>query len=356
MNRVLLAVFLLAAANLPARGQESSARLDLALEPDQARAVLAILTARAAGQAVPDSLWERLHAAEGYRRAMERERGMNELFGVDRGIDDHSFREWALSDAALEDLAGRQDALAAWETVDLEGAGARALAYLPSRARLKGTIYPLVRQQQNSFIWEAGTDDPAIFMYVEPGRGADELEHILAHELHHIGGAGACPDAPSPVTPEGAEARRWLTGFGEGIAVLAAAGGPDGDTHPHDPQDARDAWAARLDSLHQDMAELEEFFTAILDGRLTGDDAGRRGMTFLSRPGSPQAAFYTVGWHMAATIERERGRESVIAAVCDPVRLLLDYQNVALDAQDGLPTWSPGFIQRIGVALDGPEP
>lgn len=356
MNRILLAILLLSATALPATGQQPPARLDLSLEPDQARATLAILTARAAGRTVPDSLWDRLHRAEGYRRAMERERGMNELFGVDRGIDDHSFREWALSDAALEELPGRQDALAAWELVDLERAGARALAYLPSRARLNGTIYPLVRKQQNSFIWEAGTDHPAIFMYVEPGRGAEELEHILAHELHHIGGAGACPDAPRPVTPEGAEARRWLTGFGEGIAVLAAAGGPDGDTHPHDPQDVRDAWAARLDSLDHDMAELEEFFTAILDGRLTGDDTGRRGMTFLSRPGSPQAAFYTVGWHMAATIERERGRATVIAAVCDPVRLLLDYQDVALDAPEGRPTWSPAFIERIGAALEGAQP
>jgi hypothetical protein len=360
MHRRLTALGLLTglftAAALPASAQGPPSRLDLSLEPDQARAILAILTVRAAGDRVPDSLWTRVHEAEGYRRVMERERGINEMFGVDRGIDDPSFRAWALSDAALEELEGRQRALAAWEAVDLESAGARALAYLPARARLRGTIYPIVREQQNSFIWDAGTENPAIFMYVEPGKGAAELEHTLAHELHHIGLAMACPAPTAPATPEAAEARRWLGGLGEGLAVLAAAGGPDGATHPHDPPELRDAWAARLDSLEHDIAELEDFVTAILDGRLSGDDAGRRGMTFLNRPGSPQAAFYTVGWHMAATLERERGRGAVVAAVCDPARLVLEYQEIATHGRGELPAWSAGFIERIRPLAAAEEP
>lgn len=86
MYRMLTAFVFLAAVALPARAQAWPSPLDLSPEPDQARAVIAVLTARADGDTVPDSLWARLHAAEGYRRAMERERGMNELFGLDRGI------------------------------------------------------------------------------------------------------------------------------------------------------------------------------------------------------------------------------------------------------------------------------
>ncbi|MFO8173926.1 MAG: DUF5700 domain-containing putative Zn-dependent protease [Longimicrobiales bacterium] len=369
MYRMLTVFAFLAAVALPAGAQARPSPLDLSLEPDQARAVMAVLTARADGDTVPDSLWARLHAAEGYRRAMERERGMNELFGLDRGINDASFREWVLSEPSLDQLEAQRVALAAWEAVDLEWAGARALAYLPPGARLKATIYPIIREQQNSFVWEDGTGDPAIFMYVHPGKAAADLQHTLAHELHHIGLSGVCTEAGTPTTPELAQAKRWLSGFGEGIAVLAAAGGPDSPTHPHDPPEILDPWVARLDSLEQDMSELEGFFTEILDGRLSGDEIGRRGLTFFSRPGSPQAAFYTVGWHMAVTVERALGRDAVIASLCDPARLLLDYQKVATEAPSDSPIrstpdsirstpdsirftpdspiWSASFIQRI---------
>lgn len=354
MSAILIA-FCLALAATSASAQDARARAELSLEPDQARAVLAILTTRASRSPVPDSLWTRLQDAEGYRRAMERERGMDERFGLDRGINDASFRTWALSDAALTDLDARTTALAAWETVDVDRAGRRALAYLPAGTRIRGTVYPVVREQTNSFIWDLGTDDPAIFMYVEPGRGASEIEDVLAHELHHIGSAMACTRGPDSVSPAEAAARSWIGGFSEGIAVLAAAGGPDNETHPNDPPEVRDAWAARIDSVEYDIAELEDFFAAVLDGRLSGDEAGRRGMTFLNRPGAPQAALYTVGWHMASSIEREKGRQAVIDAVCNPVRLLLDYQEIATLPGSELPTWSPTFLERIRP-LDQPSP
>lgn len=343
----LLAFALLLTPSASASAQTADGRVQLTLQPDQARATLRILALRAGGEPVPDSLWTALHETEGYRRVMERERGMDERFGVDRGIDDASFRAWALSDGPLESWEAQRAALAAWEAVDLDAAARRALAYLPAGARLEGTIYPLVREQTNSFVWDLGTDDPAIFMYLEPGKTAPELEHTLAHELHHIGSTGACDEPGSAGTAgaEAAEAMRWISGFGEGIAVLAAAGGPDGDTHPYDPPTLRAAWAGRLDSLRSDMAELESFFTAILDGDLPADSAGPTGMSFLSRPGSPQGAFYTVGWHMATAVERAMGRPAVVAAVCDPVRLLLDYQAAA--TAGGLPTWSSGFIDRL---------
>jgi hypothetical protein len=352
MHRYLLTMALVACAAAPAGAQDTRARLELSLEPDQARATLEILGLRAAGDSVPDSLWARLRSTEGYRRFMARERGMDERFGLDRGIDDASFREWALSDGALVGLEARWAALRAWERVDLDRAGSRALAYLPEQARLRGSIYPIVREQTNSFVWDTETDHPAIFMYVEPGKSAAELEHILAHELHHIGSTAACGPSPrAGVSVPAAEAIRWISAFSEGIAVLAAAGGPDGETHPHDPPEVREPWAARLDSLQPDIAELEAFLTAILDAGIPEDQIGPRGMSFINRPGSPQGPFYSVGWHMAAAVERERGRAAIITAVCDPVRLLLDYQDIAA-ARPGLPAWSADFIDRLRPLAD----
>ena len=55
----------------------------------------------------------------------------------------------------------------------------------------------------------------------------------MAHESHHIGfaEAGRRYDAQIASLPEDArKAAAWMGAFGEGLAVLAAAGGPD--VHP----------------------------------------------------------------------------------------------------------------------------
>jgi hypothetical protein len=335
-------------------GGPPPAGLDLTLNPDQARTTLDLLAERAAGHTVPETAWAALFATEGHRRVMERERGMDAHFGLDRGINEASFRAWAESDVALDSLAERRTALDAWLAVDLDAAAALALAYLPAEALLRGTIYPLVREQRNSFIWDTDTDHPAIFMAVEPGLGAAALQHILAHEFHHIGAVSACAGRQRTDGPaEAREARRWLGGFGEGLAVLAAAGGVGRPTHPHDPPEIRDAWAVRMDSLATDVAALDAFFSAILAGQLTGDEAGRRGFEFINRPGAPQGAFYSVGWHMAVTVESAFGRAAVIEAVCDPARLLLQYQEAA-EARpwSSLPAWSPGLMQQLRALAD----
>jgi hypothetical protein len=108
-----------------------------------------------------------------------------------------------------------------------------------------------------------------------------------------------------------------------------------------------------MDSLATDVAALDAFFSAILAGQLTGDEAGRRGFEFINRPGAPQGAFYSVGWHMAVTVESAFGRAAVIEAVCDPARLLLQYQEAA-EARpwSSLPAWSPGLMQQLRALAD----
>jgi len=70
----------------------------------------------------------------------------------------------------------------------------------------------------------------------------------------------------------------------------------------------------------------------------------------------PQGAFYTVGWKMAAMIERARGREALVKLVCDPRALLAAYNEVAAAharrGGAGLALWSPEFL----TALSGPNP
>lgn len=343
MTRTLvIASALLLGTGVAAAGVEPAAAVTVQM--DQARAALELLEIRQRGGEVPEGAWRRLEATEGFRRMLERERGMDERFGLDRGIDGASFRAWAESDAALAELEGQREALAEWSRVDIGRAARMARAYLPPGTPLAATVYPLIREQRNSFVWDLESDSPAIFMFVEPGRDAAELEHILAHELHHVGVA-RCPGRPASGDAGLDRARRWLTAFGEGMATLAAAGGPDGDPHPFADDEARRLWQVRIDSIETDMADLEAFFVELLDGTLEGDEAGRRGMGFINAEGAPQGAFYSVGWHMASTVERRLGREALVETVCRPERLLAAY-NDALEEADQ-PRWTEELLRRL---------
>jgi hypothetical protein len=121
----------------------------------------------------------------------------------------------------------------------------------------------------------------------------------------------------------------------------------------------RDNWHRRLDSLDVDMAEVDAFLLEVLNEQVPEDDLGRRLMRFSSRgPAVPQGPFYSVGWHMAVTIERELGRATLLDGMCHGERLLLDYDRAAraIRARDPaarLPLWSEELIQRLrGVARE----
>jgi hypothetical protein len=334
-----------------------SSAIDLKLQPDEAQAVLDILDLRARGEAIPESAWQHLFTTEGYTRMMAREKSINERMGLHRDFTDEKHRQFFSTDTAL--LARRavlHDALDAWKHVRIHDAGEQALAYLPAGTRIRGTIYPLLRAERNSFVFQPGSDNPAIFMYMDPGETPASLEHTLAHEFHHLGMASGCPPLPDTDDPRLISLYNWTGGFAEGIAVLAAAGSPDADPLPGERFELRQAWAIRQDSVAADMAALGDFFLAIRDGRLEGKEANRTGFTFISRPGFPQGAFYTVGWFMASTVERELGHRAVVDVVCTPHRLPATYNRAAeaINARSRgpaqrLPVWPAKVLEAIRI-------
>src|SRR5262249_53226536 len=141
-------------------------------------------------------------------------------------------------------------------------------------------------------------------------------------------------------SPEAQAVGKWMTAFGEGLAMLAAAGGPDVHPHAVSPVDARDRWDRDEANFASDLAKVQQFFLDVLDRRLTGDQVQQTAMTFFG----VQGPWYTVGWKMAVVVERTFGRDAVIDAVRDPRTLLANYNRAVRDQRLDLPLWSERLL------------
>jgi hypothetical protein len=276
--------------------------------------------------------WDELFATAGYRDLKEREAAMGRPF-----MDD-SFREF-VSTSVVKNRGELRRTLTEWKRFDIDAAARRARRYLPAGAAIHATVYPLIKPKTNSFVFTA-SHGKAIFLYLDPKVSAAKFENTVVHELHHIGYDTVCP---KPVET----ARLYLGGFGEGLAVLAAAG--DARTHPHavSPAAERVVWDRDVKKVDADIARLEEFFNSILDGRISGDGVPKAFMQFISTDDVPQGALYTVGWTMASTIERARGRRALVAMICNPVRIMRTYNELTKNHR-----WSETLLAK----LDGSTP
>lgn len=326
MHAVRSLILALAILSSPA-ARAAPARVDLTFDDAEARAALGILDLHAAKRAVPEARYRALFATRGYRRLVAREEGMG------RALTEADMRAH-LADAAVVARARLlRETLTRWSRADLDRAARRALAYLPAQTPIRATVYPAIKPRQNSFVFELDTD-PAIFLALDPEVTAAKLENTVGHELHHVGFAGACPEVPAD-TPAGA-ARRWIGAFGEGIAMLAAAGGPD--VHPHAVSAAadRERWDRDMQKVPADLAAVDAFLRSVAAGSLAGDAATEQARAFYGE----QGPWYTVGYHLAVTIERAAGRQALVAALCDGPALLAAYNRAA-------PAGGPRFSDEL---------
>lgn len=314
---------------------------------DEPEAVLAILEKKKNNQEISENDWQRLFATEGYRRLKNREESFK------RSFTEMDFKNFVLSD----DLSARFDSLretfGRWKNADLNGAGKRALAYLPKGARIRAKIYPVIKPRDNSFVFEVKTD-PAIFLYLDPKVTREQFENTVAHELHHIGFGTSCPspqtEAEIKKLPQNAQTvLKWIGAFGEGAAMLAAAGGVD--VHPHAVSEAqeRERWNRDMTNFNEDLKRVELFYLNVLANRLSEEEINKTAFSFF---GEAQGAWYTVGWKMAVTIEKAFGREKFIEVICDQRKLLSTYNQAAekhnKKSPHKLALWSPKLISAIG--------
>lgn len=293
--------------------------------PDEAYAVLTILDKRHRGEPIIEADWGQVFTSEGYVRLKAREESMRRKF------EDETFREFVMSDALLARREELAKTLQSWLTADITNARDLALAYLSRGARLQAKVYPVIKPATNSFVFDLD-GDPAIFMYVEP-QPREVFEATIAHELHHVGYAANCPP----------HSDLWIGAFGEGIATLAAAGGPHGA--PQKRPEVAAEWTMQMAQYDKNFHAVADFLTVAAKGELTGDAERQRGFEFFGIVGP----WYTVGWKMAVVIETIEGRDALIKASCGGRELLRAYNRAVPQWRERtgerLPLWPAVLIE-----------
>jgi hypothetical protein len=328
-------------------------RIELKLNPDEAEAVLAILHERAAGNAVTDSDWQQLFSTEPYMRLKKREASMH------RDFTDDDFKKFVLSPELAAKASSVRHTLDTWRQTDLIASARRVLAYLPEQAYIKAKVFPVIKPKTNSFVFET-TTDPTIFLYLDPEKSAAAFENTVAHEFHHIGYSSInslAEEKLKDLPPNLKSAVEWMGAFGEGFAMLAAAGGPDIDPQATSSATERARWEHDMADFNQDVGSLEEFFLDVIDQRLVGKDKiDEKAYTFFGE----QGPWYTVGYKMAVIVEKRYGRKRLIECMLDPRELLASYNRAATEinasGKQKLALWSPELMQKIAVRLAETKP
>jgi hypothetical protein len=336
------ALALLVPLSLPATAGADE-RVQLRLDAAQAEQTLAIVQTHAAGGSIAEDRWQRLFASEPYRRLAQRESSLG------RSFTEAEFRRFALTPELARRAPALVRALAGWRAADLGAAAERVLAYLPAESRIRATVYPVVKPRDNSFVFET-TTDPAIFLYLDPEMSEAEFGNTVAHELHHIGLASLAAAYEKRIgsLPAGArKAAEWLGAFGEGVAVLAAAGSPA--VHPVAVfgEEDRIRWDQDMRSVDQQIVQLDQYFRDLVDGGFARPEvADRVGFLFFGYRGP----WYTVGYRMAELVERRFGRAALVETLADPRRLLVRYNQAAAErnaAGESNARWSEALLAAL---------
>ena len=326
-------------------------RVRLTFDTSEADQVLAILALRAAGKPVGDAQWQKVFATEPYRRLIVREKKIAERFNApDRVLTDEAFKKFVLSDDLLKRAPDLRSTLERWKKADLQHAAEGVLHYLPASAVIRAKVFPTIKPNSNSFVWETSTD-PAIFLYLDPDVSTAKFSNTVAHELHHIGLASAQADYDQKINPLPERARaaaEWMGAFGEGLAMLAAAGGPDVDPHAASSREEHARWSRDMANFNRDLPAVNAFFLEILNGKIAGEDAiSEKGSSFFGA----QGPWYTVGYKMAVMVEKRFDRDVLIQTMLDPRRLLGLYNQAAAEqnarGHEQLPLWSEEVLKQV---------
>lgn len=321
-------------------------RIQIKVDFSEAQQALAIIGKHNAGKDITDADWNAFFATEPYQRLKKREAAMH------RDFTDDDFKKFLLSTELDSQYHALRRTLDEWKHSDMKAAAQRALAYLPASAAVRTNVFPLIKPKHNSFVFDVDTD-PAIFLYLDPRISKLAFTSAVSHEMHHIGLSStdkiyAATIASLPSAPK--MAAEAMGAFGEGEAVLAAAGGPGVPPDRYEEVDVQQNWARGMQAFNQDLEALNQFFLDVAQGKLTEDAANEKAMSFF---GDIQGPWYTVGYKMAVMVEQRFGRPALIQCMLDRRLLLVRYNQAAEElnkrSNEKLPLWSTKLLHLVHV-------
>jgi len=352
---VVLLLSLLVCVSAPAALSADNLRIQLALNSSEADQVLAILALRRDNKPIDEAQWQKLFATEPYQRLKQREKKIGEQFHDPTvAFSDDDFKKFVLSEDLLKRAPQLQEALENWKKADMNELAERDLQYLPPSAVIRAKVYPIIKPGINSFVWEASSN-PAIFLYLDPEVSRAKFENTVAHELHHIGFASVESGYDKKIAALPARARaaaEEMGAFGEGFAMLAAAGGPDVDPHAASSAKEHARWQHDMANFNADLQSVNAFFLDVLNGKFPNQDAiDEKATSFFG----VQGPWYTVGYKMAVMVEKRFGRPALIETMVDPRKLLLLYNRAAAEqnaaGKEQLPLWSDELLKQVNATL-----
>lgn len=338
--RWIFAAAALAVAS-PSSSHQAPPQMDVKLDRSQADAALGIIDAANAGREPSAAELRTLFSSRPYIRLRERENAMK------RPFTDEEFIAHLRSAEVRGSAPGLRSALGGWNEDVIAAAAGRAYAYLPAGAKLRATIFPMIKIKPNTFVFDL-KNDPSIFYAIDPKEPQAKFANTLAHEMHHIGLGQNCGDDDLAGSERLKSLRGWVGAFGEGLAMVAAAGGHDIHPHAVSTAEERGAWDSEAAKFSTYLRQQDTFFRSVLAG--TAGDKSAVDKAMFEYFGE-QGPWYTVGWRMAVTIEQELGRPAVIGAFCRSHALLATYNRAAeaYRSRTGqrLATWTPSLANAL---------
>jgi hypothetical protein len=328
-----------------------NSRIQITLDSSEADQVLAILALRRGRKPIEEGQWQKLFATEPYQRLKLREKKIGEQFhDPTLAFSDEDFKKFVLSEDLLKRAERLQETIDQWKKAEMYQLAERDLQYLPPSAVIRAKVYPIIKPGRNSFVWEASSN-PAIFLYLDPDVSRQKFENTVAHELHHIGLASVESGYDRKIaalTERARAAADWMGAFGEGFAMLAAAGGPNVDPHAASSAAEHARWDHDMANFSADLQSVNGFFLDILNGKFSSRDAiDEKASTFFGA----QGPWYTVGYKMAVMVEKRFGRQALIETMLDPRRLLVLYNQAAAEqnaaGKEHLPLWSEELLKQV---------
>jgi hypothetical protein len=333
----------------------SADRIQIALDSSEADQVLAILALRRDNKPIEGAQWEKLFGTEPYQRLKQREKKIGEQFhDPSVAFSDDDFKKFVLSEDLLKRAPQLQDTIENWKKAEMRELAERDLQYLPPSATIRAKVYPVIKPATNTFVWEASSN-PAIFLYLDPDVSRAKFENTVAHELHHIGLASVESSYDKKIAALQERARAaasWMGAFGEGFAMLSAAGGPDVDPHAASSAKEHARWDHDMANFSADLQSVNAFFLDVLNGKFPNQDAiDEKAGSFFGQQG-PR---YTVGYKMAVMVEKRFGRPALIETMVDPRKLLVLYNRAAAEqnaaGKEQLPLWSDELLKQVNATL-----